>query len=142
MRALIVATLAAVFLRHIGSEWFAHLWADPENPLAVPDAERELYYIFGGLQGALLLVVCASLAARLLRGWWLASVYALMVYGVFQETLGALCGAAYLFLNGPGPSDIDKSAGMCNAAHGLEGWLVLSVVVLSVLWWSALNDRK
>lgn len=141
MHTLIVAVLAAVFLRHIGSEWFAYLWADPANPLAVPDAERELYYIFGGLQGAVLLVAFAAFAARWLQGWWLASIYALMVYGVFQETLVALCGAAYLFLNGPGPSDIDKSAGMCNAAHGLEGWLVLSIVVLLVLLWSARNDR-
>jgi hypothetical protein len=142
MRALVVAVIAAVALRHFGSGWIANLWIDPANPLAVNDAERELYYIFGGVQGAVLLFAFAFCASRVLRGWWLASVYAAMVYGIFQETLVAFCGGAYLALNGPGPSDIDKSAGMCNAAHGWEGWIVFAGVISLILLWGARNGRE
>jgi len=142
MRALVVAVAAAVFMRHIGSGWLAVLWIDQANPLAVDDAERELHYIFGGVQGSVLLFAFAYCCSRVLRGWWLASFYAVMVYGVFQEVLVAFCGGAYLALNGPGPSATDKSAGMCHAANGWEGWLVFAGVVSLILLWGARNGRE
>lgn len=113
--ALYAATLAA----HHGYRWAAG-----------DTAGREFFYVARGVEGALLFLSLALLAAtrRAAAERW--ALFALAVYGAVEEALTAMCGIGWYWLTPPAAQAIAAGGDLCSRSRG---WWWMSIVATAVI---------
>jgi hypothetical protein len=126
--------LTLVTVRHYGADFLALLYEHPEA------ARRALFYVLGGIEGAVLFAVVWSLCPR--RPQWLRlSVAMTCAWGFLEESQVAVCRLARGIEQ---PASAPMWQGICDS---FTGWPVtigtlLLVLVVAIMWRPEWTSRR